>query len=353
MENATTFRKDDRDAAGSRFARADELHTSHDPRLQEIRRFLGNVLYAEHNVVRSLVMLHTCDKINERLMLHGEWPRQGRDPIECTTRGDGLVMHMDKDIDMFHLDWDFNVPDVALTYIDGRRQMVCSLLRGLGGAQLVAEEPSLSRRSPALHSEKEERKREKAREREREVAGEEGDPAAARPARPARRCSGHAEAAGGEQWRRSRRVAVVVDAAGGATTGSRHGAESAASTAQTADGGQRRERAVAGSDLAAAAAGQQCRRASSDAAVEQCGRTSDAGGARQRLYGQQTRERLRRRCDATPARDGDRRAAARRRRLRDSNCDSASDDAMARCRPVGCAISSKSRRRDGCEVYFT
>ncbi|KAK9159367.1 hypothetical protein Scep_005941 [Stephania cephalantha] len=42
------------------------------------------------------------------------------------------------------------IRDVALAYIDGRRQMVCSLLGGLGGAQLVAEEPSLSRRSPAL-----------------------------------------------------------------------------------------------------------------------------------------------------------------------------------------------------------
>ncbi|KAK9147458.1 hypothetical protein Scep_006215 [Stephania cephalantha] len=73
MENATTCRKDDRDAAGSRFARADELHTSHDQQLQEILRLL-------------------------------------------------------------------------------RAHMLCSLLRGLGGAQLVAEEPSLSRRSPALQS---------------------------------------------------------------------------------------------------------------------------------------------------------------------------------------------------------
>ncbi|KAK9166331.1 hypothetical protein Scep_001522 [Stephania cephalantha] len=48
----------------------------------------------------------------------------------------------------------FNIccEDVALAYIDGRRQIVCSLLGGLGGAQPVAEEPSLSRRSPALQS---------------------------------------------------------------------------------------------------------------------------------------------------------------------------------------------------------
>ncbi|KAK9093870.1 hypothetical protein Scep_025339 [Stephania cephalantha] len=34
--------------------------------------------------------------------------------------------------------------DVALAYIDGRRQMVCYLLGGLGGAQLVAEEPTVA-----------------------------------------------------------------------------------------------------------------------------------------------------------------------------------------------------------------
>ncbi|KAK9100382.1 hypothetical protein Scep_023812 [Stephania cephalantha] len=41
--------------------------------------------------------------------------------------------------------------DVALTYIEGWREMVCSLLGGHGGAQLVTEEPSLSRMSPARH----------------------------------------------------------------------------------------------------------------------------------------------------------------------------------------------------------
>ncbi|KAK9166474.1 hypothetical protein Scep_001665 [Stephania cephalantha] len=40
MENATTFQKNDRDAVGSRFASADELHTSHDLQLQEILRLL-------------------------------------------------------------------------------------------------------------------------------------------------------------------------------------------------------------------------------------------------------------------------------------------------------------------------
>ncbi|KAK9126678.1 hypothetical protein Scep_015524 [Stephania cephalantha] len=43
MENATTFRtgfRNDREAAGSRFASIDELHTSHYQQLQEIFRLL-------------------------------------------------------------------------------------------------------------------------------------------------------------------------------------------------------------------------------------------------------------------------------------------------------------------------
>ncbi|KAK9106656.1 hypothetical protein Syun_022667 [Stephania yunnanensis] len=91
----------------------------------------------------------------------------------------GLVRHRDN---MFHTDRDFNVLvwecgqsgyitntcskqragttepvayscycRASLTYIDERRQMMCSLLGGHGGAQLVTEEPSLSRRSPARH----------------------------------------------------------------------------------------------------------------------------------------------------------------------------------------------------------
>ncbi|KAK9133272.1 hypothetical protein Scep_012800 [Stephania cephalantha] len=94
-----------------------------------------------------LVMLHACDKINERLMLHASTVRSlavardsVRDPVECTDKNSDLVMHRDKDIDMFHLDWDFNVPVWAYGQ------------PGLGGAQPVTEEPSLSRRSPALQS---------------------------------------------------------------------------------------------------------------------------------------------------------------------------------------------------------
>ncbi|KAK9081726.1 hypothetical protein Syun_030772 [Stephania yunnanensis] len=151
-----------------------------------------------------------------------------RDPVESTDRDINLVMHKGKDMDMFQLERNFNVPvwacgqpeqihatatsgpttihrnliegtswvethsmretdlhsrghtsyirmlvtvdheikificihlysnicceDVALAYVDGRIQMVCSLLGGRGGAQLVTEEPSLLRRSPALQS---------------------------------------------------------------------------------------------------------------------------------------------------------------------------------------------------------
>ncbi|KAK9120608.1 hypothetical protein Syun_018225 [Stephania yunnanensis] len=46
--------------------------------------------------------------------------------------------------------------DVALTYIDERRQMVCSLLGGFGGAQLVTDEPSSTERRAARRDDDEE-----------------------------------------------------------------------------------------------------------------------------------------------------------------------------------------------------
>ncbi|KAK9107538.1 hypothetical protein Syun_023549 [Stephania yunnanensis] len=58
--------------------------------------------------------------------------------VKCKDMNRGLVKHRDSDRDnMFHTDR------------EGRRQMVCSLLGGHGGAQLVTGEPSLSRRSLA------------------------------------------------------------------------------------------------------------------------------------------------------------------------------------------------------------
>ncbi|KAK9087116.1 hypothetical protein Syun_029510 [Stephania yunnanensis] len=115
--------------------------------------------------------------------IRGIYGAKVRDPVECTDRDNDLIVHMGKEMDMFQLERDFNVSAwaygqpadirmlvtvdheikmfvgipiyvarVALAYIDWRRQMVHSLLGGRGGAQLVTEEPSLSRRSPALRS---------------------------------------------------------------------------------------------------------------------------------------------------------------------------------------------------------
>ncbi|KAK9169637.1 hypothetical protein Syun_001777 [Stephania yunnanensis] len=68
---------------------------------------------------------------------------ENRDIVECTDKDNDLVIHRDKDMDMIHLDQDFNV-SVTEEPSSSRR----SLARR-GGAQLVAEELNLSRRSPA------------------------------------------------------------------------------------------------------------------------------------------------------------------------------------------------------------
>ncbi|KAK9099054.1 hypothetical protein Syun_026099 [Stephania yunnanensis] len=62
-----------------------------------------------------------------------------------------MLVTVDREIKMF-VGIPIYVARVALAYIDWRRQMVHSLLGGRGGAQLVTEEPSLSRRSPTLQS---------------------------------------------------------------------------------------------------------------------------------------------------------------------------------------------------------
>ncbi|KAK9100540.1 hypothetical protein Scep_001991 [Stephania cephalantha] len=63
-----------------------------------------------------------------------------------------MLVTVDHEIKMFiciHLYSNICCEDVALAYIDGKKQMMCSLLRRSrrsparhGGAQLVAEEPS-------------------------------------------------------------------------------------------------------------------------------------------------------------------------------------------------------------------
>ncbi|KAK9098282.1 hypothetical protein Syun_025327 [Stephania yunnanensis] len=61
-----------------------------------------------------------------------------------------LARPVDNEMKIVHLYSNICCEDVALAYIDGMRQMVCSLLGGRGGAQLITEEPSLSRMSPTL-----------------------------------------------------------------------------------------------------------------------------------------------------------------------------------------------------------
>ncbi|KAK9160467.1 hypothetical protein Syun_006808 [Stephania yunnanensis] len=66
-----------------------------------------------------------------------------RDPVECTDRDSDLVVHMGKEMDMFQLKRDFNVSGWAYGQPGDRWCVLCLE---------VAEEPSLSRRSPALQS---------------------------------------------------------------------------------------------------------------------------------------------------------------------------------------------------------
>ncbi|KAK9150222.1 hypothetical protein Syun_008531 [Stephania yunnanensis] len=66
-----------------------------------------------------------------------------RDPVESIDRDSDLVMHRDKDMYMFQLERDFNVPVWAYGQPGDRWYVLCLE---------VAEEPSSSRRSPALQS---------------------------------------------------------------------------------------------------------------------------------------------------------------------------------------------------------
>ncbi|KAK9140138.1 hypothetical protein Scep_009819 [Stephania cephalantha] len=220
--------------------------------------------------------------------------------------------------------------DVALAYIDGRRQMVCSLLGGLGGAQLVAEEPNLSRRSPALQSKmgyglgrvwpwvfipktplsSSARSSREARSGDRtvvprpEVARYERRPATGAAGGGDRASERGSRSGGCAQGRRPRR------------SGARHQRRSAA---RTTTASQERRR---------------------------CGGASGGGGGAARAARAATmdeRSPQMRECSNSSAGDTAKaRAATAHARLRD-----AVNGAVARFRPVGCAISSKSRRRDG------
>ncbi|KAK9125886.1 hypothetical protein Scep_014732 [Stephania cephalantha] len=107
------------------------------------------------------------------------------------------------------------------------------------------------------------------------------------------------------------------------------------------DGDQRRRRVGDGSD-----AGKQLRRRDSDDAIKRFGSAAMGASAATRRYAVGRRPAV---AVVVDAAGEQRRPAAEQRRRRGSDTDSA----VARCRPVGCAISTKSRRRDGGEIYFT
>ncbi|KAK9150914.1 hypothetical protein Syun_009223 [Stephania yunnanensis] len=69
--------------------------------------------------------------------------RDSRDPVEGTDRDSDLVVHMGKEMDMFQLERDFNVSAWAYGQPGDRWCVLCLE---------VSEEPSSSRRSPALQS---------------------------------------------------------------------------------------------------------------------------------------------------------------------------------------------------------
>ncbi|KAK9082400.1 hypothetical protein Syun_031279 [Stephania yunnanensis] len=159
VENAPRFQtgfRNDREAAGSRFASADELHTSHDQQLQKILRWLRAQVTLSSSMSAALVIqagcVFTVHNPPEKLLVQA-----GPAVTEVTHVRAAIVPHIPEtpaeDTPSIPIDTGVKatVEDVALAYIDGRRQMVCSLLGGHGGAQLVTEEPSSSRRSPARH----------------------------------------------------------------------------------------------------------------------------------------------------------------------------------------------------------
>ncbi|KAK9118948.1 hypothetical protein Scep_017041 [Stephania cephalantha] len=143
MENATTFRKDDRGAADSRFASAEELHT------------------LSYRICGGLEMIREKRGLDDRGKAYAAYmapvldgPAQKavardrvRDPVECTDKDIDLVMHRDKDMNMFHLDQDFNVPVWACGQ-PGTYSCYCHV-RWCVLCLEVSEEPNSSRRSPA------------------------------------------------------------------------------------------------------------------------------------------------------------------------------------------------------------
>ncbi|KAK9149057.1 hypothetical protein Scep_007814 [Stephania cephalantha] len=133
---------------------------------------------------------------------------------------------------------------------------------------------------------------------------------------------------------------------------SRHGAEkryaNMALTATVAQWQWRKQQAPAGSNLAAGSslASKQQRARVRDAD----GRAAAAIGSNARRSGGQTRETAPARCDATSSEGSDGERARRRDGCAGRQLRLRGDDAMARCRPIGCGVSTKSRRCDGGDI---
>ncbi|KAK9148730.1 hypothetical protein Scep_007487 [Stephania cephalantha] len=64
-----------------------------------------------------------------------------RDPVECTDKNNDLVMHRDKDIDMFHLDWNFCHVRMLPRHILMGGDIWCVLCLEVSEEPTVADEP--------------------------------------------------------------------------------------------------------------------------------------------------------------------------------------------------------------------
>ncbi|KAK9162413.1 hypothetical protein Syun_003315 [Stephania yunnanensis] len=98
-----------------------------------VQRKVTLVLYnsQHHQILKHQYHQRTDDR--------GSGQRRVKVSVKCTDRDKGLVMHRIKDMDMFHLDRDFNVSETDDVFIAWRLRR--SSTRH-GRAQLVAEEPS-------------------------------------------------------------------------------------------------------------------------------------------------------------------------------------------------------------------
>ncbi|KAK9140253.1 hypothetical protein Scep_009934 [Stephania cephalantha] len=83
-------------------------------RFHRMRRIWRQCLMVQRRVTLVHYSSQHCHILNistiRGLMAEAVARDRVRDPVECTDRDNNLVMHRDKDMDMFHLDRYFNVP---------------------------------------------------------------------------------------------------------------------------------------------------------------------------------------------------------------------------------------------------